>query len=114
MKFKHAIAAIILISSFATPVVAGPFEDAFAAYSRGDYATALRLYQPLADKGSPIAQTNLGVMYANDEGVARDYAEAVKWFRLAADQGLDYAQRNLGEMYANGQGAPQDYVLAYK
>ena len=115
MKFKHAIAAIILMSSFATPVAAGPPEDAFAAYSRGDYATALRLYQPLADKGSPTAQTNLGAMYVNGEGVARDYAEAVKWFRLAADQGLASAQRNLGVIYASGvQGVPRDYVLAYK
>ena len=39
---KHALAAIILVLSLATPVAAGPREDASAAYYRGDYATALR------------------------------------------------------------------------
>ena len=41
MNLKHALPAIFLILSFAAPVAAGPFEDAAAAYGRGDYATAL-------------------------------------------------------------------------
>ena len=60
------------------------------------------------------AQSNLGVMYANGQGVPQDYAEAVKWYRKAAEQGDAAAQYNLGLMYANGQGVPQDYVQAYK
>src|SRR5271155_902737 len=44
--------------------VAGPFEDALAAYERSDYATALRLFRPLANQGIAKAQYNLGVMYA--------------------------------------------------
>ena len=31
------------------PVLAGPLEDANAAYGKEDYATALRLFRPLAD-----------------------------------------------------------------
>jgi TPR repeat protein len=30
---------------------AGAFEDGAAAYQRQDYATAIRLFQPLADQG---------------------------------------------------------------
>jgi len=41
---------------------ARPFEDASAAFDRGDYATALRLIRPLAEKGDPDAQINLGNM----------------------------------------------------
>lgn len=114
LTLKYAIVAILLMLSFAAPVVASPLEDAVAADNRGDYATALQLYQPLADKGDPTAQTNVGFIYANGQGVPQNYAEAVKWFRLAADQGSAYAQLNLGVMYANGQGVPQDYVAAYK
>ena len=45
------------------------------------------------------AQFNLGVMYANGEGVLKDEAEAVRWYRLAAEQGHAAAQFNLGNSY---------------
>ena len=60
------------------------------------------------------AQTNLGLMYADGEGVPKDYAEAVKWFRMAAEQGHVHAQYNLGVLYSEGRGVGQDYVEAAK
>jgi uncharacterized protein len=113
LALKHALAVIILILSLAAPVAAGPYEDAAAASGRSDYATALRLFRPLADQGVASAQNDLGVMYSYGQGVPQDYAEALKWFRLAADQGSMVAQVNLGHMYANGEGVPQDYVRAH-
>jgi TPR repeat protein len=94
-------------------VAAGPLEDALAAANRGDYATALRLWRPLADQGNAKARYDLGVMYANGRGVPQDDAEAAKWFRLAADQRYASAQNNVGAMYYEGNGVPQDYVRAY-
>jgi hypothetical protein len=44
----------LLASAFfamASVAVAGPFEDGQAAYDRHDYATALQVWQPLADHG---------------------------------------------------------------
>jgi TPR repeat protein len=79
--------------------VAGPFEDGTAAYDRGDYATALRLFRPPADQGDARAQFALGWMYQYGKGVPLDYAAAIKWYRLAADQGLAGAQAFLGGMY---------------
>ena len=38
---------LILFVCAAGPAVAGPLEDGYAAYNRGDYATALRLWRPL-------------------------------------------------------------------
>jgi TPR repeat protein len=111
--FKAAVAAIILLS-LAAPVTAGPFEDAAAAYGRGDYATALRLFRPLADQGNALAQSSLGEMYAFGEGVPKNYAEALKWYRKAADQGYASAQTGLGEMYAFGMGVPQNGAEAVK
>ena len=67
-----------------------------------------------ADQGHAEAQFNLGLMYANGDGVAQNYAEAVKWFRKAADQGLAGAQSSLGNLYDNGVGVPEDDVQAYK
>ena len=93
--------------------VAGPLEEAWAAYQSGDYATALRLWRPRAAQGVALAQNNLGLMYYNGQGVPREYDEAAKWYRLAAEQGNVTAQSNLGSMYFSGVGVPQDYVQAY-
>lgn len=40
---KHAIAAILLVLSFAGPVAAGPLEDADAALKRRDYCDLFAL-----------------------------------------------------------------------
>jgi hypothetical protein len=48
--FKAALAALLLAVSFAGSVAAGQFEDAVAAYQKGDYATVLRLVCPLAER----------------------------------------------------------------
>ena len=66
-----------------------------------------------ADQGDASAQYNLGIAYANGQGVLKDEAEAVRWFRLAAEQGYADAQFNLGSMYTKGQGVLKDSVLAH-
>jgi hypothetical protein len=115
MKFtlQRSLAAIIMILGAASTVTAGPFEDGVMAYSRGDYATAMQHFRPLAEQGNAIAQFNLGVMYQDGKGVPKDYAEAIKWYRRAADQGAGGAQFNLGGMYARGEGVQRDDVRAY-
>ena len=94
--------------------MAEPFEDALDACNTGDYATALRLWRPLAEQGHAYAQYMLGVMYERGEGAPQDYAEAVKWYRLAAEQDYANAQSDLGFMYDIGRGVPQDDVEAVK
>jgi TPR repeat protein len=110
--FKATIAALALAVSFAGSLAAGSFEDAAAAYKKGNYATALELTRPLAEEGNVAAQFNLGVMYQLSHGVPQDNEAAVSWYRKAAEQGLAEAQYNLGVMYANGEGVPQDYAAA--
>jgi TPR repeat protein len=66
-----------------------------------------------AEQGLARAQYNLGVKYANGDGVPEDDAEAVKWYRKAAEQGYADAQFNLGLTYADGEGVPEDDVTAY-
>ena len=56
---------------------------------------------------------NIGVMYAEGQGVPQSDQEALRWYRLAAAQGDSQAQYNLGSMYGNGQGVPPDYVRAH-
>jgi len=105
---------LLFCTSLAVTAFGGQLEDGQAAYERSDYATAYRLWKPMAQQGDAIAQNNLGVMYYYGQGVRHYYTEALKWLRRAAEQGLPAAQFNLGLMYANGQGVPQDYAEAVK
>ena len=45
------------------------FQKGATAYGNGDYAAALREWTPLAEQGNARAQTNLGWMYENGNGV---------------------------------------------
>ena len=89
-------------------------QKGLAAYESGDYATALREWTPLAKQGDAYAQSSLGWMYQNGQGVPQNYKTAVKWYRLAAEQGDAYAQYSLGVMYDRGQGVSQHYKTAVK
>ena len=97
-------AALLLTIASSNAAVAGPLEDGIAAYNKGDVKTALKLWLPLADQGNADAQVNLGVLYANGEGVPQSYDEALKWYHKAAEQSDVYALNNLGLMYMRGQG----------
>jgi hypothetical protein len=57
--FKAAVAALILVG-FAGSVAAGPSEEAAAAYDKGDYAIAMQLLRPSAEKGNASSLSDWG------------------------------------------------------
>ena len=71
------VAAVAVLTALAlcVPVQAQTPEEVF---------DALRVR---AEEGVASAQNDLGVRYANGDGVPQDDAEAVRWYRLAADRG---------------------------
>ena len=79
--------------------VAGPFEDAEAAFRAGDETEGYRLTHLAAEQGDVKAQTTLGLFYSNGRGVTQSDVEATKWFRRAAEQGDDEAQFDLAAAY---------------
>lgn len=108
---------LLFVLSCLTPLLLGASASAgvyegWTAARRGDYATALAEFRRLAEEGNFVAQYNLGIMYANGQGVPRDLVEAATWFDKAAKGGDARAQFNLGNMYARGQGVPQDLSRA--
>jgi TPR repeat protein len=103
-----------MLASIAGAAVAGPYEDALAAWSRGEYAAAYRLWGPVADQGDPDAQFYLGFMNEYGQGMSRNDAEAIRWYRKAADQDHALAQFRLGDLYSNGEGSPRDEIEAAK
>jgi hypothetical protein len=88
-------------------------EEGIAAHNNQDFATAMRLLRPLADRGVAAAQNRIGIMYDAGQSIPLNYIEAAKWYRLAAEQGYPEAQFNIGVLYDAGRGVSQDYELAY-
>lgn len=84
----------------------------YVSYDRGDHATALRVWLPLAREGDPTAQVYTGEIYEKGLGVTPDYAAAAAWYRRAADQGDARAQVNLGHLYEKGLGVERDPAKA--
>lgn len=109
---KRIAILIISLSICVVSVWAGDVEDAYAAFLKKDYVTALKKYKSAAAKNDAYAQLQVGAFYTEGLGVVQDYAEAVRWYKLAAAQGLAYAQYDLGVKYDNGQGVVQDYAEA--
>ena len=107
-------AALVFLLGLAAIARSDPLDDAIAAQARRDYATALRLFRPLAQAGDPVAQKNLGAHYDHGWGVPQDQAEGLRWFRKAADQGYADAEFEVGVMYELGRGTPKDYSEAAK
>jgi TPR repeat protein len=106
---------LILVLVLLWPVGAvADFDSGREAYRRGDYATAMREWRPLAEQGHSLAQYFLGSMYEAGLGVPEDDGEAVKWFRRAAEQGHAEAQTHLGVRYDLGWGVPEDDAKAVK
>ena len=89
------------------PALALPQPDAEAAYARGDYATAFKIWLPLAEQGSAQAQLNVARMYERGEWVAQDKQAAAEWYGKAAEQGArDDAMRGAPAVASNVPGAP--------
>ncbi|MBA4757314.1 hypothetical protein [Sphingosinicella sp.] len=112
--------AIALLLALAVPSFAGAsdwasarLESAMLAYQTGDYRKAQRNFQRLAEHGSAIAETMLGVMYAKGHGVRASPAVAAGWFHRAANRGYGPAQIALSDAFARGRGVSRDIGNAY-
>jgi TPR repeat protein len=92
----------------AAPAVAGPIEDAEAAFYAQDYAKALKIVQPLAEKGDPAAMNRLAVMYEMGRGVPADMPKAVSLYKASAKKNYADAQNNMGILYLSGTGVEQN------
>jgi TPR repeat protein len=85
----------------------------FQAYEKGDYATALKEFMPLAEAGQTSAEAAVGQMYFEGKGMNPDPKEAARWLEPAAAKGNAQAQFLLGKLYLSGEGvAAADPVKA--
>lgn len=105
---------IIVISLMMTTSGNAGWKEGMAAANKGQHEKAYEEFLPLAESGHVSAQTTVGVMYYNGQGVPKDYDAALVWLNLAANKGHDIAQFNLAVMYDTGTGIDQDFVEAAK
>ena len=70
--FKHSPSALVLLLSLLLWTQGASFAQDFQkgkdAFRTGDYATAFKEFQGLAEKGDAAAQHNLGVIYQQGHG----------------------------------------------
>ena len=107
--------AVLFIGLMAhVPVANATWDEAAKAFAKKEYAAALKLFRPLAEKGNALAQYNIALMHRMGLGVTKDQREARKWSRLAAKQGNTDAQVMLGSLYAKADGGESaDVARAY-
>jgi len=111
MAILHKLFFFLVIGLFCV----GAFALTLEFLGAGSYAQSEVVEEQLdlAQQGNAQAQTYIGYLYYNGEGVPTDYQEAAKWYRKAAEQGHARAQYYLGVMYYLGKGVPKDYVLSH-
>lgn len=105
--------ALWLLLLLPVTAVAGDFDAASAARSRGDFAAAFAQFQVLARAAHPAAQFELSLLYLHGKGVQPDPRQAMHWLKQSALAGYQPAQSNLGVAFSRGRYLPQDAVKAY-
>lgn len=87
--------------------------DAEAALARGDYASAVPIYESLVTAGETDAMVALARLYQTGTGVEKNLPRAVELFTTAAKRDNSEAEFSLGNLYLMGEGVPQDDDWAF-
>ena len=120
MRVIQAVRSAVFagLMSLAATEAAGALSDAESQKLAGEVAAgntaSLERLKQAAESGDPGAQTELGVLYLDGEGVPRDLTQAVNWLQKAAELGSAEAQYRMGTFHAAGRGVPRDNDEASK
>ncbi len=76
--------------------------EAVSAYSRGDYAEALRIWQEACDNGNPRGCYHAAVVHRDGEGVPADQSLSLTLFTQACEGRYGLACFNMG-IYSEGE-----------
>ena len=120
MKRLFILLLILALTLSALPACAGEddseeiFNRGIAAYSAGDYATALEAFTICKDRGLVIGYYCLGVLYAYGQGVEQSYSKAAEYLKVSAEYDHPESLYLLGFMHLNGVGVEQSQELAVK
>ena len=79
---------VLLVVLFSVGFSKNLIESGKEAYSKGDYQKAAQLYQKACDTGEAGGCSNLGVLYADGQGVKQNFPTAKQYYGKACDLGL--------------------------
>lgn len=105
IRMRAATGLAMVVAMLAAPALAD-VKAGVEAWSRGDWATAVREWREPAVAGDADAQFNLGQAYKLGRGVPMSLTEAETWYARAAQQGHRQAEDNYGLiLFQNGKRA---------
>ncbi len=86
----------------------GKPDDAYGAFQRGYYLTAMELALPKAQLGDPAAQTLVAEIFSQGLGVARNTKDAAFWYEQAAKAGNPAAMFKYALILMEGRDVQRD------
>lgn len=103
--------AILVCLLLAKPgrLMAQDLLEANDAFDRGEFVTAMEVYEDLAANGEAEAQYRLGLMFEQGLGTDVDSRAASNWYEQAAAQQSPPALAALSQLYLTGRGVIQDF-----
>lgn len=84
-----------------------------SCYDAKNYTEALSCFQRAAKTGDALAQTYLGIMYMQGEGVQKNSQISLNMFNKAIAQNYPFAMTQLGHIYRRGNGVAADLSKAF-
>ena len=82
------------------------------AYDKGDFKSALRIWEQSANKGVGEAQSFVGSLYHAGQGTKKNYKKAMNLYLKSAKHGISRSQLAVGTMYADGHGVKKNNIKA--
>ena len=89
---RHILFSLLLCFIFPLMSNADQLEDAKAAITNNNFIEAHKLLTPLAEENNVEAQTLLGALYVNGQGVEKDFEKGLSLIMKAANQGFKVAR----------------------
>lgn len=105
MIHKYLIASALLALSVSA-ASAQSVRSGIDAWQHADYARAVEIWRPLAERGDADAAFNLGQAFRLGRGVPTNLAAAKTWFERSAAKGHVDAETTLGLMLFEGSDRP--------
>lgn len=103
-QLRHVLIGSAAFLASAGAASAQDVQAGIAAWQAGDYANAVAVWRPLADRGDADAQFNLGQAYRLGRGLPQNLNLAEQWFERAARQRHEQAGASLGLLlFQNGR-----------
>jgi hypothetical protein len=113
VKRVKTLVIISIVAACFVNIARSDVQKALDAQERGDYETARKEFQVLADQGDAKAMISLALMYHTGEGAKLDYDKAMDWYLKAYAKHNGDALNNIGVMYRDGSGVSTNAKIAY-